>query len=62
MKPAAAIIGLFVSGLAYLSYRGWIDVKWVAIEHTTTGTSTNAAVQAIHALHIPNKITIKHLR
>jgi uncharacterized membrane protein (Fun14 family) len=27
MKIAAIVIGLFVAGLAYLSYRGWVDVK-----------------------------------
>jgi uncharacterized membrane protein (Fun14 family) len=29
MKIAAVVIGLFVAALAYLSYRGWVDVKWV---------------------------------
>jgi uncharacterized membrane protein (Fun14 family) len=28
MKIAAVVIGLFVAALAYLSYRGWVDVKW----------------------------------
>ncbi|MGA8084968.1 MAG: FUN14 domain-containing protein, partial [Candidatus Nitrosopolaris sp.] len=32
MKIAAVVIGLFVVGLDYLSYRGWVDVKWVAME------------------------------
>ena len=27
MKIATVVIGLFVAGLAYLSYRGWVDVK-----------------------------------
>jgi uncharacterized membrane protein (Fun14 family) len=31
MKIAAVVIGLFVAALAYLSYRGWVDVKWVAM-------------------------------
>jgi uncharacterized membrane protein (Fun14 family) len=35
MKLAAIVLGLFVVGLAYLSCRGWIDVKWIAIENTT---------------------------
>jgi uncharacterized membrane protein (Fun14 family) len=38
MKIAAIIIGLFVIGLGYLSYRGWVDVKWVAMEHTSRST------------------------
>jgi uncharacterized membrane protein (Fun14 family) len=28
MKIAAVVIGLFVAALAYLSTKGWIDVKW----------------------------------
>jgi uncharacterized membrane protein (Fun14 family) len=32
MKIAAVIVGLLVAGLAYLSYRGWIDVKWTEME------------------------------
>jgi uncharacterized membrane protein (Fun14 family) len=27
MKIAAVVIGLLVAALAYLSYRGWVDVK-----------------------------------
>ena len=26
MKIAAVVIGLFVAAIAYLSYRGWVDV------------------------------------
>jgi uncharacterized membrane protein (Fun14 family) len=26
MKIAAVVVGLFVAGLAYLSYKGWIDL------------------------------------
>jgi len=32
MKIAAVVIGLFVAALTDLSYRGWVDVKWVAME------------------------------
>jgi uncharacterized membrane protein (Fun14 family) len=28
MKIAAVVVGLFVAGLAFLSYKGWIDVRW----------------------------------
>ena len=28
MKIAAVVVGLFVAALAYLSYKGFIDVKW----------------------------------
>jgi uncharacterized membrane protein (Fun14 family) len=27
-KIAAVVVGLFVAGLAFLSYTGWIDVQW----------------------------------
>ena len=50
MKIAAIVIGLFVVGLSYLSYRGWIDVKWIEMENATRTTLTNAAGQAAHTL------------
>jgi uncharacterized membrane protein (Fun14 family) len=51
MKIAAIIIGLFVIGLWYLSYRGWVDVKWVAMEDASRSTLTNASEQVIHELN-----------
>ncbi|MGC2575656.1 MAG: FUN14 domain-containing protein [Candidatus Nitrosopolaris sp.] len=51
MKIAAVVIGLFVSVLAYLSYRGWVDVKWVAMEDASRSTITNASEQVVHALN-----------
>ena len=51
MKIATIIIGLFVAGLAYLSYRGWVDVKWVAMEDASRSTLTNASEQVVHALN-----------
>jgi uncharacterized membrane protein (Fun14 family) len=51
MKIAAIVIGLFVVGLLYLSYRGWIDVKWMEMENATRATLTNVAGQAVHALN-----------
>jgi uncharacterized membrane protein (Fun14 family) len=45
MKIAAIIIGLFVVGLSYLSYKGWIDVKWVEMENATKTTLTNVTGQ-----------------
>ena len=38
MKIAAIIIGLFVVALAYLSYKGLLDVKWVVMENVTRHT------------------------
>jgi uncharacterized membrane protein (Fun14 family) len=51
MKIAAVIVGLFVAGLAYLSYRGWIDVKWTAMENATRSTLATVTTQAIHTLN-----------
>jgi uncharacterized membrane protein (Fun14 family) len=51
MKVAAVVIGLFVAALAYLSYRGWVDVKWVAMEDASRSTLTNASEQVVHALN-----------
>ncbi len=51
MKIAAVVIGLFVIGLSYLSYRGWIDVKWGEMENVTRTTLTNVAGQAVHAIN-----------
>lgn len=51
MKIAAVIIGLFVAALAYLSYRGWVDVKWAAMEDASKSTLTNASEQVVHALN-----------
>ena len=51
MKLTAVVIGLFVAALAYLSYRGWVDVKWVAMEDASRSTLTNASEQVVHALN-----------
>ena len=51
MKIAAVIIGLFVAALLYLSYRGWVDVKWAAMEYASRGTLTNASEQIVHAFN-----------
>jgi uncharacterized membrane protein (Fun14 family) len=51
MKIAAVVIGLFVAAIAYLSYRGWVDVKWAAMEDASRSTLTNASEQVIHALN-----------
>jgi uncharacterized membrane protein (Fun14 family) len=51
MKIAAVVIGLFVAGVAYLSYRGWVDIKWVEMEDASRSTLTNASEQVVHALN-----------
>jgi uncharacterized membrane protein (Fun14 family) len=51
MEIAAVVIGLFVVGLSYLSYKGWIAVKWMEMENATKTTLTNVAGQVGHALN-----------
>jgi uncharacterized membrane protein (Fun14 family) len=51
MKIAAIVIGLFVIGLSYLSYRGWINARWIEMENATKVTLTNVAGQAVHVLN-----------
>ena len=51
LKIAAVVVGLFIAGLAYLSYRGWVDVKWVAMEDASRSTLTNASEQVVNALN-----------
>jgi uncharacterized membrane protein (Fun14 family) len=51
MKIAAVVIGLFVAALSYLSYKGLIDVKRVAMENITRSALTNASGQVVHALN-----------
>ena len=51
MKIAAIVIGLFVAGLAYLSYRGWVDVKWGTMDDASRTTLTSASEQVVHVLN-----------
>jgi uncharacterized membrane protein (Fun14 family) len=51
MKIAAVVVGLFVAGLAYLSYKGWIDVKWLEIENATMTTLPTVEGQIEHTLN-----------
>ena len=51
MKIAAVVVGLFVAGLAFLSYEGWIDVKWTTMENATRSTLAGITTQTIHTLN-----------
>jgi uncharacterized membrane protein (Fun14 family) len=51
MKIAAVVTGLFVAGLAYLSYKGWIDIKWMEMENATRATLTSVEGQVAYALN-----------
>ncbi len=47
----AVVVGLFVAGLAFLSYKGWIDVKWTAMEVVTRSSLANVTTHEIHAFN-----------
>ena len=49
IKLAAIVVGLFVVALSYLSYKGWLDVKWLPIENTAKSTLKDVTDQVIHA-------------
>jgi uncharacterized membrane protein (Fun14 family) len=51
MKIAAVVVGLFVAGLAFLSYKGWIDVRWTEMENATRSTLADVTTQALHTLN-----------
>lgn len=51
MKIATVVVGLFVAAISYLSYKRFIDVKWIAMENATRRALTEVAGQAIHALN-----------
>jgi uncharacterized membrane protein (Fun14 family) len=51
MKIATVVIGLFVAALAYLSYRGWVNVKWAAMEEASRSTLINVSEQVVNALN-----------
>jgi uncharacterized membrane protein (Fun14 family) len=51
VKVATVVVGLFVAALAYLSYRGWVGVKWAAMEDASRSTLTNASEQVVNALN-----------
>jgi len=50
-KIAAIIIGLFIPGLAYLSYRGWVDVHWQTVEEQTQSAMYNASHTVMQVLN-----------
>lgn len=53
IKLAAIVFGFFRVDLAYLSYKGWVDVKWFAIENATKHCYNliKIANQAVHAFN-----------
>jgi uncharacterized membrane protein (Fun14 family) len=45
MKIAAVILGLFVASLAFLAHKGWIDIKWTAMESGIRLALANVSTQ-----------------
>jgi uncharacterized membrane protein (Fun14 family) len=52
LKIAAVGVGLFVAGIAFLAYKGWIDVKWIAMENGANLALANMTTQALHTLNV----------
>jgi len=44
LKIAAVVVGLFVAGLAFLAYKDWIDVKWMAMENGAKGKYDHSGI------------------
>ena len=51
IKIAAIIIGAFILGIAYLSYKGWILVQWQIVEDQTRQMAYNASAQVLHMIN-----------
>src|SRR5215467_812061 len=51
MKVAAVVVGLFAAGLAFLAYKGWIDIKGTAMENGTRLALVNVTTQLMHTVN-----------
>jgi uncharacterized membrane protein (Fun14 family) len=51
VKFAAIIVGLFVLGLAFLSYRGWITANWNTIQNQAQSFAYNASAQVMNMIN-----------
>ena len=49
IKLGAIIVGLFVVALSYLSYKGWLDVKWILIEKETSSRKSRVSFGFINS-------------
>lgn len=57
IKLAAIILGAFFLGLAFLSYKGWINANWNVIQNQTHGGMMNASQAAQQYI----QSTIQHM-
>ena len=61
LKIGAIIVGLFVLGLGYLSYQGWINVNWAATENGTRQALVGAVNQtALVVKHMSAQFAAQH--
>src|SRR5262249_29470810 len=51
VKFAAIIVGVFILGLAFLSYRDWITANWNTIQDQTQSFAYNASAQVLHMVN-----------
>jgi len=48
---ALVVLGLFALALMFLSYKGWIDVKWAIVSHQVQTGLYNASHLAMQAIN-----------
>jgi uncharacterized membrane protein (Fun14 family) len=51
VKIAAIIIGVFILGLAFLSYKGWITANWPVMQDQAQRFAYNASAQVLHMIN-----------
>ena len=51
IKIAMVIVGAFVLGLVYLSYKGLIDVHWGAVANQTQSAAYNATTAILNTVN-----------
>jgi len=51
VRIAAVIIGAFILGIAFLAYRGWVDVHWQTIENQTQAMAYNASTAVLAVIN-----------
>jgi uncharacterized membrane protein (Fun14 family) len=51
VRIAALIMGGFVLGLAFLSYKGWITANWGIIQNQTQSFAYNISAQVLHMVN-----------
>jgi uncharacterized membrane protein (Fun14 family) len=51
MRIVIVVVGLFFTGMMYISYKGYISVHWDKLQTDTTSAIQNATIQAGHIIN-----------